>query len=93
MWLLEAAREDRGVHTVVFGTQVLELEEVFYHHLFLLYAEVDLCTGKGNDSGVVQAGECGLANHMVNLIQWTVPLDVHTSVKIFCSISSLSSLV
>lgn len=34
---------------MVFGTQLLELEEeVFYHHLFLLYIEVDLCAEKNH---------------------------------------------
>lgn len=37
---------------MVFGTQLLELEEeVFYHHVFLLYTEVDLCPGGGGRFG------------------------------------------
>jgi len=49
MWLLGAAPECTGVHTAVFGTQLSDLEEeVFYHHLFLLYTEVDICAKKNN---------------------------------------------
>lgn len=45
MWLLESAQQYTGVPTVVSETQLLDLEEseVFYHRLFLLYTEVDLC--------------------------------------------------